>query len=119
MLIRHSHTEMYLAIMSPKPAQSIRMGALDMISVSSIMPRGVALYRVVFTLSTTMEEEFEAKPSMEGAVPIIIWGRPETSASSLQVSLITPPPTPIMQSQDTSNAIAALPTEYSSGSHLE
>ena len=105
--------------MSPKPAHSMRMGACDMMSVSSMMPRGVALYRVVLTLSTTMEEELEAKPSIEGAVPTIIWGRPETSASSLQVSLMTPPPTAMIESQLTSKPIAALPTEYSSGSHLE
>ena len=47
--MRHSHRAMYLAAMSPSPACSIRMGARASTSVSSSIPWGARLNRVIFT----------------------------------------------------------------------
>ena len=58
--MRHSQVATYLAIMSPKPDQSMRMGALATMSVSAMMATGQWLYNVVFTSFTCMEEEEEA-----------------------------------------------------------
>ena len=65
-----------------------------------------------------MEEVAEAKPSMLGAVPTMALSRPVLKASSLQVSLMTPEPTPRIRSQLTSRRISTLPSIHSSGAGL-
>ena len=69
--MRHSHTLIYLASMSPSPACSIGSGAFFNTSVSPITASGHLLSTETFSPSRTTEEVEEAKPSMEGAVATI------------------------------------------------
>ena len=58
--MRHSQIAMYFATMSPRPAQSMRIGACARISESSRIPSGQWLYSETLTWLTSIEEEFEA-----------------------------------------------------------
>ena len=58
--MRHSHTAMYLATMSPRPAHSMRMGAWASMSVSSSMPSGTRVYSDTFTSFISMAALLEA-----------------------------------------------------------
>lgn len=96
----------------------MRIGACASTSVSSTIACGQRLYSVSFTPSTTMEDELDAKPSIDGAVPTIICGRPVSNANTLHRSLITPPPTAMIISHDVSKFMAMEPSAISSGSSL-
>jgi predicted aldo/keto reductase-like oxidoreductase len=77
---------------------------------------GQALCNVTFTPLDIIEEVLDANPSIEGAVPTIIYGSPVTRARILLMSFIVPEPTATIKSQLLSKFIAACPTANSSGS---
>ena len=61
---------------------------------------GARLNRVIFTWLISMAEELEAKPSMDGAVPMMALFLPSALPTTLQMSFTTPLPTPRIRSQE-------------------
>ena len=58
--MRHSHSAQYLAIISPYPACSIRMGASFIMAVSAMIATGQPVLRDTFTRFWIMEALLEA-----------------------------------------------------------
>ena len=105
----------YFARISPIPERIILFGAWIKISGSAITASGHLEFKEIFSPLLSIEEDAEAKPSIEGAVATMISGTFFAAATILQVSLRTPPPTAITESQATSQYINASPTVFSSG----
>ena len=113
--IFHSAMLVYFAIMSPTPDEMSFAGAPASIPRSPTTASAHFEGRETLSPERSIDEVAEAKPSIDGAVAAMIYGHFFAADIILQVSFMTPPPTPMTESAPVGQYMSASPTILSSG----